>query len=69
MDECVKNFRKFTGCSIVEAIEAATLRPAESLNITHKKGTFNAGADADFLFLDDELNVKRVFVAGHEIQI
>ncbi|ORY07821.1 Metallo-dependent hydrolase [Basidiobolus meristosporus CBS 931.73] len=67
MDECVKNFRKFTGCSIVEAIEAATLRPAEALNITHKKGTFNAGADADFLFLDDDLNVKQVFVSGEQV--
>ncbi|ORY04896.1 putative N-acetylglucosamine-6-phosphate deacetylase [Basidiobolus meristosporus CBS 931.73] len=67
MDQCVKNFRSFTGCSIVEAIEAATLHPAQALNITHKKGTFNAGADADILFLDDELNVERVFVAGEEV--
>ncbi|KAK9704233.1 N-acetyl-glucosamine-6-phosphate deacetylase [Basidiobolus ranarum] len=69
IDACVRNFRLFTGCSIIEAIEAATLHPARALGITHKKGTFQSGADADFIFLDDELRVKRVFVAGEEVLI
>ncbi|KAK9720616.1 N-acetyl-glucosamine-6-phosphate deacetylase [Basidiobolus ranarum] len=69
IDDCVKNFRKFTGCTIVEAVEAATLHPAKVLGITHKKGTFNVGADADVLFLDDDLNIKRVFVSGDEVSL
>ncbi|ORX93959.1 hypothetical protein K493DRAFT_315720 [Basidiobolus meristosporus CBS 931.73] len=69
IDECVQNFQKFTGCSVVEAIEAATLHPAKALGITHKKGTFKDGADADIVFLDDELNVKRVFVSGQEVPL
>jgi len=67
MDECVRNFRKFTGCSIVEAIEAATLHPAQALGITSTKGSLKHGCDADFLFLDDDLNVQRVFVNGEEV--
>ncbi|KAI0242454.1 N-acetyl-glucosamine-6-phosphate deacetylase [Massospora cicadina] len=66
LDECVRNFKKYTGCSIVEAIEAATLHPAQALGIAHRKGTLNYGCDADILFLDDDLHVKRVFVNGQE---
>ncbi|CAB4442980.1 unnamed protein product [Rhizophagus irregularis] len=67
IDACVKNFKKFTGCSVIEAIEAATLHPAELLGIQNFKGTLNVGADADFVFLDDDLNVVKCFIAGEEI--
>lgn len=30
---CIKNFKDFTGCSIVEVVECATLHPAVSLGI------------------------------------
>lgn len=55
----------------MEAIEAATLHPAQLLGIEDRKGTLNVGADADLVFLDDssgEIQVKRVFVAGEEVQ-
>ncbi|KAI9018772.1 hypothetical protein CLU79DRAFT_760326 [Phycomyces nitens] len=70
IDECVRNFQKFTNCTAVEAIEAATLHPAQLLGIEHQKGTLNVGGDADFVFLDDstgELRVEKVFVAGDEV--
>ncbi|ORY04794.1 putative N-acetylglucosamine-6-phosphate deacetylase [Basidiobolus meristosporus CBS 931.73] len=69
IDACVRNFKSFTGCSIAEAVEAATLHPAQALGIAHKKGTFRNGADADFIFLDDDLRVRRVFVAGEEVRM
>ncbi|KAH8554553.1 hypothetical protein BGW37DRAFT_517089 [Umbelopsis sp. PMI_123] len=69
IDQCVRNFRKFTKCSIVEAIEAATLHPAQLLGIEKSKGTLSPSADADILFLNDALEVQRVFVAGKEVQL
>ncbi|CAG8528013.1 15661_t:CDS:2 [Acaulospora colombiana] len=69
IDACVRNFRKFTGCSIVEAIEAATLHPAELLGIQHIKGTLHAGADADLVFLNDDLKIIKCFIAGEEVDI
>lgn len=60
MDQAVRNLRAMTGCSIVDAIEAASLRPAELLGITSRKGTLAIGADADLIFLDENL-----FVTGH----
>ncbi|CAG8533916.1 17168_t:CDS:2 [Dentiscutata heterogama] len=69
IDACVRNFRKFTGCTIVEAVEAATLHPAELLGIQNIKGTLNVGADADLVFLDDDLRVVKCFIAGEEVDI
>jgi N-acetylglucosamine-6-phosphate deacetylase len=64
LNDCVQNFYQFTSCSLVEAIEAATLHPAEVLGITHCKGTLNYGADADLILLDDSLNVKATWIHG-----
>ncbi|KAJ1950060.1 N-acetyl-glucosamine-6-phosphate deacetylase, partial [Linderina pennispora] len=65
--QCVRNFIKFTGASKVEALENATLHPAQMLGITDRKGTLQFGADADVLVLDDNLNVERVFIGGTEV--
>lgn len=72
MVQSVRNFQKFTNCPLVEAIEAATLHPARLLGIDKQKGTLNVGGDADFVFLDDstgEIAVKRVFIAGEEVEL
>lgn len=64
MNQCVKFFKKATSCSVVEALEAASLHPAEALNIADRKGTLNFGADADFLFLTKDLNLTSTWIAG-----
>jgi len=51
-------------CSTAEALDAATLHPALTLGIQHRKGTLSYGADADFLLLSDDLDVLAVFVGG-----
>ncbi|KAJ1939541.1 N-acetyl-glucosamine-6-phosphate deacetylase [Linderina macrospora] len=62
--ECVRNFHEFTQCSIVDAIEAATLHPAQMLGVQDRKGSLNYGCDADIIFLTDDLQVDSVFVRG-----
>jgi len=52
-------------CSEVEAIEAATLHPAQLLGIEKSKGTLDFGSDADFLLLDSQLNVFATYIAGN----
>ena len=64
MDYCVKNLMKAIGCSLVEAIDCATKHPAKMLKIYPKKGSLNHGADADFIVIDDDLNVKATFIKG-----
>ena len=48
----------------MEALEAASLHPAQALGISHRKGTLKAGAEADFVLLDDNLRVRATFIAG-----
>lgn len=64
MPHCVRHFHEATGCSIVEALEAATLHPAQCLGIEKEKGTLDYESDADFILLDDELHVLATFIAG-----
>ncbi|XP_034239717.1 N-acetylglucosamine-6-phosphate deacetylase [Thrips palmi] len=66
MIECVKHFKEATGCSTVEAIEAATLHPARVLGLEKKIGTLAYGADADFVMLNSKnLSLKSTWIAGN----
>ena len=49
----------------MEAIQAATLHPAQVLGLRNRKGTLEVGADADIVVLDDDLNVRATFVRGN----
>ncbi|KAI9485470.1 MAG: hypothetical protein EXX96DRAFT_9598 [Benjaminiella poitrasii] len=69
IDHCVRNFKQFTRCTVIEALEAATLHPAQALGIQKTKGTLDPGADADLVFLDDDLHIQRVFVRGVEVEL
>ena len=60
----VKTLLAATGCSKAEALEAATLHPAQLLNITDRKGTLQPGTDADFVILDPDLDVVATYTAG-----
>lgn len=64
MDAAVRFFQASTGCSLVEAIEAASLKPAQVLGIQDCKGSLQVGADADFIVLDDDLQVQATYVMG-----
>eukprot|EP00794_Sanderia_malayensis_P007315 gene7312-8133_t len=64
MDRCLRHFRKAAACSTVEALEAATLHPAQLLGITDKKGTLEYNTDADLVVLDDEFNIHATLIAG-----
>jgi len=64
MDSAVRYLQECTGCLSSQAIEAASYKPAQILGIENKKGTLDVGADADFIFLDDQLFVKACYIAG-----
>ncbi|EIN06566.1 Metallo-dependent hydrolase [Punctularia strigosozonata HHB-11173 SS5] len=66
LDVCVRNFSKFTGCSLGEALKCATYNPAKCLGIENKKGTLRPGADADFAVMDRFGNVLSTWVKGKQ---
>ncbi|XP_055333254.1 N-acetylglucosamine-6-phosphate deacetylase-like [Paramacrobiotus metropolitanus] len=64
MDRCIRYFLKATDCTVEQALESATLHPAQMLHIEHRKGTLSFGSDADFVVLDNQLSVLATFIAG-----
>uniref|UniRef100_W5MRE7 N-acetylglucosamine-6-phosphate deacetylase n=1 Tax=Lepisosteus oculatus TaxID=7918 RepID=W5MRE7_LEPOC len=67
MDMCVRHFLQASGCTVEAALEAASLHPAQLLGISQQKGTLDYGADADFVLLDDSLDVKATYIAGEQV--
>lgn len=67
MDMCVRHFKQASGCSVQEALEAASLHPAQLLGISPKKGKLDYGSDADLVLLDEGLNVKATYISGEEV--
>lgn len=60
------HFIKATGCSITQALEMVTSRPARFLGVDHKKGYIKTGADADFVILNpqNDYEIVATFIAG-----
>ncbi|XP_050929923.1 N-acetylglucosamine-6-phosphate deacetylase [Lates calcarifer] len=67
MDMCVRHFKQASGCSVEEALEAASLHPAQLLGLGHRKGNLDYGSDADLVLLDDALDVKATYISGEEV--
>jgi len=62
--ESLRNIMKWSGWSLQDVLPLATTNPARLLGLEKRKGTIQAGADADILLLDHKLNVKDVWFAG-----
>lgn len=63
----VRHFKQASGCNIEAALEAASLHPAQLLGITTHKGDLEYGSGADFVLLDDDLNVRATYISGEEV--
>jgi N-acetylglucosamine-6-phosphate deacetylase len=64
MDRAVKNFMDATGCSLPEAVQAASLNPARLLGIADRKGSLELGKDADIIIFDKDLNIHYTVIGG-----
>ncbi len=64
LDRAVQALHRITNCSLVEALQAASLKPAKLTGLYPAKGTLSVGSDADFLLLSDELEVEATYIQG-----
>lgn len=64
LSKAVRLLHAFTHCSKAEALEAASLKPAQFIQIFPSKGTLAVGADADFILLTDDLEVEATYLGG-----
>lgn len=67
MDKAIRNLVETVGISLIEAIQMATISPAECLGIEGKKGSLKPGKDADIVILNRELEVELTMVKGKVI--
>lgn len=67
MPYCIRHLIKATGCSIEFALQSATHKPASLLGITDEKGTLDVGRLADFVLIDENVNVKATFCSGRRV--
>ena len=63
LDQAVRNFVAFTGCSPEEALAAASANPAQVIGES-ARGRIEAGKTADVIVLDDQLMVQATIVEG-----
>jgi N-acetylglucosamine-6-phosphate deacetylase len=62
MNDAVRNIMNFTGCSLSDAVTMASLNPAKLLHIDDRFGSLTKGKKADFIMVDDHLNVIATFI-------
>ncbi|CAB3403414.1 unnamed protein product [Caenorhabditis bovis] len=67
MPYCIRHLIKATGCSIKDALICATEKPARLLGIDNEKGVLGVGRLADFVLIDDDINVKSTFCSGKRV--
>ncbi len=66
LDRAVRNLVEWLGVPLKDALIAASTSPAQSMG-WEAKGVIAPGADADLVFLDSELNVRKTMVAGRVV--
>lgn len=62
MNDAVRNIMNFTGCSLSDAVVMACLNPAKLLKTDNRYGSLSKGKVADFVLLDDDLNVCATYI-------
>ena len=64
-DTLVRTCYKKAGLPLWAAVRMATKTPARHLGIQGKKGEIVAGADADLVLFDDQIQIQHVYLKGN----
>ena len=67
MDKAFRFAIRQAGLSLTEASKMTALTPAKLMKIDDRKGSIEKGKDADFVILDNDLQVSMVFVGGTRV--
>lgn len=67
MDQAFRNVIRFCDLTLPQALPMATSSPAQAMGWIGRKGVLQAGADADVILLDENLQVAKTIVAGQLI--
>jgi N-acetylglucosamine-6-phosphate deacetylase len=64
MNIAARNAMKFTGMNLIDAANAASLMPAQACGVAARKGSIEAGKDADIAVLHPDFSVSETIRAG-----
>ncbi|MBS4174438.1 N-acetylglucosamine-6-phosphate deacetylase [Bacillus sp. FJAT-49736] len=67
MDRAFRNIIQFTGCGIAEAVQMTSVNQAKEFSLT-SKGILTEGKDADFVIMDESLQVYATYHLGRKHQ-
>jgi N-acetylglucosamine-6-phosphate deacetylase len=68
MEMSAQNFRRFTGASVAEVFAAASRNPAKAVGIYDKVGSLEAGKEANFIFCDENIAVRSIYLRGNPVR-
>ncbi len=68
MDQALKNLMRFCDLTLAEALPMVTRAPARAIGVYPRKGSLQAGADADIVFWDEELGPRATMIGGALIE-
>ena len=64
MDQALRNAVNMLGLELPEAVKMVSTYPAEVIGVSERKGKLKAGYDADFVVLNDRLEVVQTWIGG-----
>lgn len=65
MEQALKNAIKWLDIDLIQAVKLLTKNPAGVIGMGDRKGLLKAGYDADFLILDNDLEVIQTWINGN----
>ncbi|SOD19695.1 N-acetylglucosamine-6-phosphate deacetylase [Pedobacter xixiisoli] len=69
MLQSIKNCVKYCGISLSDAINMATYYPSKLIKKENEIGQLAVNAEANFVVLDEDMNIAQVFYKGSEIKL
>ncbi|HET9406011.1 MAG TPA: N-acetylglucosamine-6-phosphate deacetylase [Candidatus Sulfotelmatobacter sp.] len=64
MDRAVRNMVQFAGWSLRDAVRAATLNPAQTVELAKQRGIIRVGAAADFVVMTHDGEILKTVMGG-----
>ncbi len=64
LNNAVKNVRDNTEMPLWTVVAAASLNPAMAIGVDDRKGSLEAGKDADIIITDDDFNIVKTIIGG-----
>lgn len=66
LDQCVRNLKRWSGCTLAEAVRCVTENVAEMMG-ERERGKLEVGRNADFVVLGDDGEVLQTWVRGDKV--